>query len=244
VYDNHSTHRVKEHFEYFHKLYEEGLITQVTFTTETSTFNAFSKATACNMFGMQHEIDPNKGKFDFLLFLDNDIILTAAWDKKLKRAWEYVKNKKLQHIKVIGQKPGGIKNIQERYDIGDMKAAVGSLGGSGLWSVRPNFFRDVGYLDIPPLVGHDKKHDQMYWRKLQTASKGKPYIMGLATKLGIHCGRLAGSVCNRLERNRGKSSNHKYSVIAFEKQECDIDKLSFDDFYKEIVGNEVLINDW
>lgn len=244
VYDNHSTYRVKEHFDYFNKLYEQGDIVQVTFTTETSTFNAFSKATACNMFGQQHEMDPNKAKYKFLLFLDNDIILTPAWDKKILRAWKFVKQNKLNHIKVIGQKPGGIKNIRERYDIEGMKAAAGYLGGSGLWAVRTNFFTDVGYLNLNDLVGHDKRHDQLYWRKLQGVSGGKPYILGLATKLGVHCGKIAGSVCNRLSKNRGKSKEQKHAVIQFDRQETEIDKMSFEDFYKNIVGNEELIKDW
>ena len=50
VYDNQTNHRLKEHFEYFADLYEKGLVSQVTFNTNASTFNAFSKAASNNMF--------------------------------------------------------------------------------------------------------------------------------------------------------------------------------------------------
>ena len=69
VYDNLTSYKVPEHFLYWAMLYEKGLITQVTFNTKESTFGAFSKATACNMFGLQHESDPQKDKYDFLVFI-------------------------------------------------------------------------------------------------------------------------------------------------------------------------------
>lgn len=245
VYNNGTSYRLKEHFEYFQDMFEKGVVDQVCFTTPTTTFNAFSKATAWNMFGLQHEQDPNKSRCAFILLIDNDIIMTAAWDKKLSKAWKYVRDNKLNYIKVIGQRPGGIKSITERYQIDDdLKAVVGSLGGSGLWSVRPNFFRDVGYLDLKRLVGQDKQHDQMYWRLLQEKSGGKSYIMGLQSKLGVHCGNIAGSVCNRLAKNRGKPDEHKNKIIQFAKQEDDIESLPFDEFYKKIINDEQLLKDW
>jgi hypothetical protein len=118
---------------------------------------------------------------------------------------DYVKQKKLKHIKVIGQIPGGIKSRKEKHQINkNMLGFAGTLGGSGLWSVQPDFFRTVGYLNLRQLVGHDKKHDQQYWRLLQASSPGKPYIMGVNKKLGIHCGKQAGSVCNKLTRNSNR----------------------------------------
>jgi len=242
VYDNQTNYLIEEHFEYFMRLYSEGKITQVTFNTDASTFNAFSKASSCNAFGLQHNQDPKKDSYDYLVMLDNDIIVVPNWDAKLKRGWEFVTKSKLNNIKVIGQLPGGIKNRTDRYEFKGMVARAGKLGGSGLWSVRPNFFDDVGVLPLKQLVGQNKRHDQMYWGLMSKASGGKPYILGLKTKLGIHCGRMAGSVCNRLTRNRGNKNKSK--VICFEEQENNIGKISFDDFYTKIINNKNLLMDW
>jgi len=243
VYDNASNYRVEEHFMFFNELYQKGFIKQVTFTTEASTFKAFSKASTCNFFGLQHEQDPKKDSYDFLLMLDNDIILTPGWDTILKTAWDYVKEKKLKHVKVIGQLPGGIKGKFESHTINkDLVGRVGTLGGSGLWSVKPDFFRTVGFLDLRTLVGHDKKHDQNYWRLLQQSSPGKPYIMGVNKKLGIHCGKQAGSVCNRLTRNR--NSSNKCDLIKFENAEKRIDSMDFQKFYNSVYNDKALIGDW
>ncbi len=234
IYDNASNHLLKDHFLYFYNLYYSGQISQVTFTTETSTFKAFSKASTCNFFGQQHEQDPNKDKYDYLVMLDNDIIVAPDWDVKLLTAWKYVTKHNMKTIKVIGQRPGGIKHLDAKvYEIGkNLNGRIGSLGGSGLWAVRPNFFRDVGFLDLKRLVGQDKKHDQLYWQLMSKASGGKPYIMGLVTKLGYHCGPMAGSVCNRLSRNRNAPDKRK--VIKFEENENRISSLDFDTFYKKI----------
>lgn len=243
VYDNQSNFMIKDHFKYFSKLYQKGVISQITFTTNESTFNAFSKASTCNFWGAQHEMDPQKDNYEFLLMLDNDIILTPEWDVYLKQAWDYVKNKKLKHIKVIGQLPGGIKNKKDEHKINsNLLGRVGTLGGSGLWSVRPNFFRDVGYLDLKQLVGHNKRHDQLYWRNLQIASGRKSYIMGINRKLGIHCGRLAGSVCNTLTRERNKSKALEH--IKFEEGDENIRSMDFETFFTKIYEDKQLIGDW
>ena len=233
VYDNASNHLLQDHFMYFFHLYNSKQVTQVTFTTEESTFNAFSKASTCNFFGQQHEQDPKKDSYDYLVMMDNDIIVTPDWDEKLLKAWNYVKKHNLNNVKVIGQRPGGIKHVDPKvYEIDKgLNGRIGVLGGSGLWSVKPNFFRDVGFLDLKRLVGQDKKHDQLYWQMMQRASGGKPYIMGLVTKLGYHCGPIAGSVCNRLTRNRGAN---KCEVIKLEGNEKQVSSFDFDTFYKKI----------
>jgi len=243
VYNNATNYRLDEHFLFFHELYKKGFISQVTFTTEESTFHAFSKASTCNFFGRQHEEDPKKDKYDFLLFLDNDIILTPGWDKTLKEAWDYVRSKKLKHIKVIGQLPGGIKTKIEKHRINEnLIGHVGSLGGSGLWSVNTDFFRTVGYLDLRALIGHHKKHDQNYWRQLARSTPGKPYIMGLDKKLGIHCGKQAGSICNNLTKNRNNPKVDE--VIKFKEAEKNIDSHDFKSFYESIINNKALLKDW
>jgi len=239
VYDNETNYRLKEHFDYLYKLYAKRLISQITFTTSESTFNAFSKASTCNFFGQQHEQDPNKDKYMFLVVLDNDIIVTPGWDTKLAKAWKFVNKNKLRHIKVIGQLSGGIKNVTEKYMIGKTIAKAGKLGGSGLWSLRPNFFREVGFLDLKRLVGHNKMHDQLYWNLLEVSTKGKPYILGLDEKLGIHCGLKAGSICNVLQRHPDALER-----IKFKSAEEEIDKLDFKMFYEQISNNVSLIKDW
>lgn len=244
VYNNQTNYLIEEHFSYFLKLYKRGLITQVTFNTNASTFNAFSKASASNIFGLQHEQDPMKDKFMFLVMLDNDIIVTPKWDKKLSIAWKYVKKNKLNHIKVIGQLPGGIKHRSMKLDIGEMHGEVGKFGGSALWSVRPNFYKDVGFLDLNKLVGYDKKHDQHYWVLMDRASGGKPYILGLREKLGIHCGKFSGSVCNRLTSSKGRDNIDRENLINFKQAEKNISSMNFDTFYNSIVNDKKLLSDW
>jgi hypothetical protein len=242
VYNNESNYLLKEHFDYFYKIYKKGYISQVTFTTSDSTFNAFSKASTCNFFGHQHNEDPLKDKYNFLVILDNDIIVTPKWDVKLHEAWSYVAKHKLNHVKIIGQLPGGIKNKIEKHKIGNMNCRVGKLGGSGLWSIRTNFFNDIGFLNLKNLINHNKKHDQSYWRLLEQKTNGKPYILGLQHKLGIHCGKYTGSVCNKLTRIKDKKEQDK--AIQFKDAEEGIEKISFEDFYNEIIDDEQLLNDW
>lgn len=243
VYDNSTNYLIAKHFAFFCEKYISREISQITFTTKASTFNAFSKASTFNFFGKQHQEDPNKNNYDFILCLDNDIIVMPEWDKYLKTAWEYIQTKKMKNIKVIGQLPGGIKQVRSEIVINDnMKGKTGFLGGSGLWSMRSNFFEDVGTLDLTQLIKHDKKHDQNYWKLMQSKNGNDPYIMGINVKLGIHCGKVAGSVCNRLTHNRTNPKKEK--LICFEQAEQKIDELSFDEFYKNIVNDTHLIKDW
>jgi len=242
VYNNQTNYMIEEHFKFFCKLYMKGFITQLTFNTDASTFNAFSKASTCNMFGLQHEQDPEKDKCDFLLMLDNDIILTPGWNEKVSQAWRYIRKNKLNHIKVVGQLPGGIKQKNQEHQIAPgLIGRAGMLGGSGLWTVRPNFFTDVGLLPLKTLVGQNKRHDQLYWQLLQKASGTRSYIMGLNQKLGIHCGKLAGSVCNVLTKQRGKKN---LNDICFSEADENIRNKNFDEFYKQIFENKQLLADW
>jgi len=243
VYNNATNHLIENHFAYFCKMYMKGYVDQICFTTTKSTFNAFSKASTCNFFGHQHEQDPEKAKYEFMVMLDNDIIVTPEWDLKLRSAWKYVRKNKMNDIKVIGQLPGGIKRRSKpNLPISDgILGATGQLGGSGLWSVRSNFFTDVGFLDLSRLVNHDKKHDQMYWQLMAKATRGQNYIMGINQKLGIHCGKNAGSVCNVLTRNKGKD---KLEKIKFENAEENLSKIPFDEFYTMIENDKQLIGDW
>lgn len=239
VYDNSTTEKLEEHFALWYKLYEKKLISQVTFTSEDSTFNAFSKASTCNFFGLQHEQDPNKNKYDFLLFLDNDIILTPGWDSILKQSWIDVTKNGLSDVLVISQIPGGVKERKDvSQKIAGFRAAIGRNGGSALWSIRPNFFEKVGLLDLKRLVGLNKRHDQLYWRQLERVTGGRPYILGLDYKLGVHCGSLSYSVCNVLTKNKPSNVNLK-------EKEDDTDKylegIGFPEFYEAIINDEELL---
>jgi hypothetical protein len=243
VYDNSTNYLVKEHFLYFSELYEKGIVTQVTFNTDKSTFGAFSKAVASNQFAKLHLEDPEKDNYSFLLLLDNDIIVTPGFDKTLRQAWKNIKKLGMNNIKIVGQLPGGIKG-KKLLDItiAGFPACEGKLGGSGLWGVQSNFFEDVGLLDLKKFVNQNKRHDQEYWHLTEKSTNGRPYILGLKSKLGIHCGTLSGSICNTLSRD--KNNPKRFEIIKFKEQEKIIDNMSFDEFYKKIINNKVLNNDW
>ncbi len=243
IYDNLTSYRIDEHFSYFNELYKSGIIKQVTFNTPSSTFFAFSKAVSSNMFGLQHMQDPKKNEFSFLVLMDNDMIVTPEWDEKIKRVWKIVNKTNLNHIKIISQCPGGIKP-KIPLDLGttDISAVTGKLGGSGLWTTRSNFFEDVGLLDLRSLVGHNKKHDQMYWHLMDKKSGGKNYILGIQTKLAYHCGAICGSVCNQLTKIKDKKEALKR--IRFQESDENISKMDFDSFYKFIESRRDIVKGW
>lgn len=240
VYDNLTNYKIDEHFMYWNLLYQKGLISQVTFTTKESTFNAFSKVISTNLFGLQHQMDPNKNKYDFLVLLDNDTIVLEGWDSFLLQAWKDVEKFKLSNIKVISQLPGSIMNKHDiPHKICGYNSKTGKSGGGEFWCVRNNFFEDVGFLDVKPVIGLDKKHDQNYWPMLEASSMGKDYILGTERRLCIHAGGVAGSLCNTLTRNR--NTKNRLDLIKFEQQEEDINRLNFDEFYKSIKDNKELL---
>jgi len=243
LFNNLTNHLLKEHFEYTYNLLNQGLITQATFNTPDSTFKAFSKATSLNAFGLMHEQDPQKDSYFFLVFLDNDVIVTPGWDEVLYVAWKYVNSTKLANIKVITQLRSGMKCTGiTKHSVAGHRAHIGSLGGSALWSTRSNFFRDVGFINLRELVNYDKRHDQIYWRLMGQKTQGKDYILGLETNLGYHCGPEAGSICNVLTKHR--KDGNKLDIIKFEAQEENIEKLSFDEFYKMIKSDPRMNRGW
>jgi len=243
VYNSRTNYLLDQHNEYLFQMYKEGVIKQFTFLSEASVFNAFDKAVCSNLAGLQHEMDPNKDKYDFLLMIDNDIIVTKMYDIMIKKCWDFINKNKLKNIHVIGQAPGGIKGKTKIGEVAGVLFRQGKLGGSGLWSVRPSFFRDVGFLDIKSLVGLSKRHDQLYWKKLDKSSGGQPYIGAISAKLGIHCGKHAGSICNVMSKGRG-SAKEKLEKIKFSHAEEKIAAMSFDEFYKLITDDERLMQDW
>lgn len=244
IYDNSTNFRVREHWEYFYNLYKNGIIVQCTFNTDTSTFNAFSKASSCNQFGQTHMADPKWNQYDFLTILDNDCIVMPEWDEIIKKAWKEVRNDNnlKNKIKIIGQSPGGIKGKTYDKKIAGLDVRVGIAGGSGFWCIQSDFFKTVGFLDLTKLVGQDKKHDQQYWTLLEKINKGEPYIIGLNKKLCIHCGKISGSICNTLTRN--KLNKGKLDMVKFEDAEKKIESMSFSEFMKFIENDKSMVNDW
>ena len=242
IYDNLTNYKLENHFALYYSLFSDGIIKQVTFNSKESTFDSFSKVVALNQFGKLHEEDPDKDKFDFLLFMDNDIIVTNGWDEILTQAWSDVKRLQYYDVKIIGQAPGGIKEKRKCPNkIAGGEALLGKFGGSGFWSVRSNFYREIGFLDVSNLKGINKKHDQMYWKKLQKATNSKSYIMGLKKKLCVHCGGMAGSVCNVISQG---ADDRKMEQIKFKDKDTNIGKMSFSDFYKKIINDKKLSNNW
>ena len=243
VYDNSTNYHIREHFEYAYNLYKHGLVVQYIFNTDKSTFGAFSKAVSWNHFGKLHMMDPQWDTCDFITLLDNDIIVTESWDLYIKKAWKMVNKLGKNNIKIIGQIPGGIKSTKTfGHQIEGCDAKVGKLGGSGFWSVKPNFFKEIGFLDIKKFVGRSKSHDQQYWNIIERINKGQPYILGLNKCLCIHCGSLAGSVCNVLTQN--KTNKNKLDKIKFENAEKKIENMKFDEFFKSIQKNDKLARSW
>jgi len=149
----------------------------------------------------------------------------------------------MNNIKVICQLPGGVKEKKLlKTTIAGFPACEGKLSGSGLWSIQNNFFTEIGLLDLKDFQGLSKRHDQVYWRKIEKCTNGKPYILGIKKKLAVHVGALVGSLCNTLTRNR--NDPNVLEKIKFIEQEKRIDAMSFEDFYSEIINNKKLINDW
>lgn len=238
IYDNLTNYKLKEHWEYLYNLFRLGLVSQVTFNSTDSTFNAFSKAVASNQFGYLHMNDPMWNTYDFLVILDNDIIVFPGWDSIILSAWEELKKRSMyEQIHIITFLPGGITmRKQVPFKICDREVQVGRCSGSGFWCVKNSFFKDIGYLDIKTLVGHDKRHDSSYWNLLERKSRGKEYVLGIGGKppLCFHCGGIAGSICNTLSRN--KSKPEKYELIKFKESEEKIDSMSFDEFMSYVRG--------
>ena len=236
VYDNLTDHNIGKHFEYYHKKFEEGVIDQICFTTKRSTFNAFSKATSSNMFGAQHMMDPQKDNYEFILMMDNDIIVTPGWDTMLKKAWKDVEKFKMNYIKIVGQIPNGVvqrKDIMEK--IAGLKTQVGTFGGSGFWSVRPNFYIDVGLLNLKQMVGMNKKHDQHYWKLLFDSAKTHGYALCIDHILFYHAKHAVGSVCNTLTTQR----NPTKGMQQINNEDDKLASMSFEDFYKTISNEEL-----
>lgn len=244
IYNNLTDHKLDSHVVYFNKLYKEGRVAQVVYNSKKSTFSAFSKAVSIVQFGTQHLFDPRKDEYDYLVIMDNDIVVMPGWDKVFKKVWKEIKAKGLNtKHKVVTQYPGGIIDPRPEIpqgpqklggmpyrNLGGFETSVGVCGGSGFWTMLPDFFNDVGFLPIAPLVGKDNADDQVYWGLMQQKSGDRQYIVGVKEEMAFHCGGDFGSVCNILrEQHRGKE---RFDQIQFEDSEDRYLTMSFDEFYQ------------
>jgi hypothetical protein len=122
--------------------------------------------------------------------------------------------------------------------IAGVKCKEGRLGGSGLWSVKHDFFDKIGLLQLKNFIGASKRYDQSYWHLVEIYTGGKSYILGLDHRLGVHCGSLSYSVCNVLTRTK----------MSLEEAEEQTDKyiggLSFEEFYNAVSTDEALLKEW
>lgn len=236
IYDNLTNFQIREHFEYAYNLYKHKLISSYNFNTEESTFGAFSKAVASNQFGFLHMMDPYKNNYDFLLILDNDVIVYPGWDNIIFNVWNFIKEKGMDHIKIVTQYPGGTKSRVGIGEIDGFELFEGKFGGSDFWCVKPDFFDEVGFLDIRNLKKKNKGHDIQYWKLLDKASGGRPYTVCVKAKICFNCGAICGSVCNELTRNMNRPAEHIEKLISFEEVDKQIESMSFDEFMNKISG--------
>ena len=232
VYDNLTSHRFKDHIDYYTKQFRHNIISKFIINSDSSTYNCFSKVCAFNEFGFDHEQDPDKDGIDFLVLLDNDMILTPAWNEKAFAVINGLSNH--ENIHIVTQCPGGVSDRKESITVNGIKCDVGVHGGSGFWILKPTFFREIGYLDCNLVKGLNKKHDQNYWRKIEKVTNGKKYALAIHHIMALHTGPVySGSVCNILTKDKMDFKN-----IRLEEEDKNIENMDFDTFYNEIKDNE------
>ena len=235
VFDSLTNYRLKDHVDYFESLFEKKEIDFFSFANKRSTFNAFSKASCLNFFGHMHLDDPSDST-NMIVLLDNDMIVREDWDLIALEAWREIKRLRLSNIHIVTQYPGGTTIISEvNVDVPKVsRAFLGIRSGSGFWCLKPDFFNKVGFLDLSNLTGLNKKHDQLYWKKLAQINNGQPYVIALMSPMCLHCGKIAGSVCNVLTRQ------HDPNKAIFKEQDKKIESMTFDEFYSKIQSDASL----
>ncbi|KKK73581.1 hypothetical protein LCGC14_2892410, partial [marine sediment metagenome] len=191
---------------------------------------AFSKVVASNMFADQHKGDPKGGECDYIVCLDNDMIVTPGWDSRVNLIWRAVidKPRVLGNTKIIGQ-IGIMSKQQTLVDIGENeRVVIGKKGGSGFWVVLPNFFEEWGRLNIRHFIGKHKGYDGAYWAQIEKTHSGV-YTAGIDGRpLVYHCGDMVGSVCLRLEEGQVPTSE-----IA-QRADEQLGRMDFAEFYEMV----------
>lgn len=239
VFDNCMSTRLDEHFIYFCNLYKVGRLQKYVVNTVTSTYNAFSKAMSFNEFGLFIESHPNKNEYEWLLCLDNDmIIIQKGWDDYIASMFNEVDKHEGNTIQIVTQYPGGVSGSDHMF--GNIKVRVGVNGGSGFWNIRPDFFSKVGLLEPEPLLGISKRHDIHYWEKLNKFSRGQPYTVAIDLPLALHvayCNGMDLSVCKAIR-------NDHASNVDFESFDALVEGLQYDDFLEWIKRDEDVFRRW
>lgn len=187
----------KKIFKYYTDMLSEGLIHTLIINSKDALHNAFGKAVSSNQFAYLQKVWPDA---DYMTILDNDVwIVDKTWTKKISSVFQAFGEDPdyADQIKVVSQAPGGICGEKEWLEIEGMEVMLGVYGGSGFWNVRGNFFEDVGVLNLQDLVGHDKKHDQEYWKLCMKRTKNAKYVAGINHPMSIHAGD-GFSICNAL----------------------------------------------
>lgn len=242
VFDNCTTHNIDGHFTYFSYLYKQGKLQKYVVNTLISTFNAFSKAMSFNEFGVYIESLPDKSIYDFLLCLDNDMILVEKdWDLIIKEAMEAT-SKKIPTLEIWAQYPGGCSGHDYTIPIKgqDTTIRLGINSGSGFWCIKPDFFSRVGLIEPELLVGINKRHDIELWSKLNELHKGKPYVCAIKIPMALHFSYFNGkdlSICKPTRNDPSKEIIHH-----------DVEKLvnsmSYEEFIEFIKKDEELFSQW
>jgi len=229
VYDNLTDYLVRDHWGFFCSLYEKGLITKYVANTRHSTFGCFSKAVAWNEFGHIHMMDPLWDTTDFLLCLDNDILVTDGWDLVVSSIWSSLKESEwYKYIHVVTQWYGSKLGQKNKTELNGYTCHLGTHTGSGFWAVKPTFFLDVGFLDITKFIGLNKKHDQFYWQMMLEKNQGLPYICGVEHMLFYNCGWWGTkSLCNTL-------TVCPDSDVSFSEEEDKLSQMTFSEFYSAV----------
>ena len=242
VFDNLTQTRVDDHFNYFCDLYKQGKIKKYVVNTTESTCNCFSKATSWNEMGLFVETHPNKEMYDWILCIDNDmIIIEPGWDDIIKETMEVVE-KKVPDIMIYTQAPGGVSGTEITIPIKgkDVSARIGVNGGSGFWNVPTDFFSKIGLLELEPLVNINKRHDLNLWEKLNEWSNGTPYTFAINLPLALHTGYYNGqdlSICK-------KTRNNPSLNIDFEEFDTIVGNMNFEEFITWIKKDQEVFRKW
>jgi len=243
LFDDRSKENLAERFQYYKYLVENNKIAHLEILPSDSkiSFNTFGKAVSWNIFGYISSFMFPEQYFDWILLIDNDIIVRKeGWDTKLIETWRRINQyKELKTIQVVTQAPGGIMGEKLEFDLEDgYKIRVGSAGGSGFWFLKKDYFKNMGLLPLKFLIGKSKGHDQLSWQLHQLRTNSRRYVAGLWDKLALHIGHNR-SICNYLTWGREKKTAPGDKIRAdrikeaIEKEENKLKQISLDEVIKK-----------
>jgi hypothetical protein len=242
VYDNVTTYRTKEQWEYFRSLYEDGKICKYVANTVTSTYGCFGKIVSFNDFGFYIAAHPNPNAYEMIVCLDNDMIAVEdGWDDLVVAARTEL-NKGPNHIEIIGQYPGGTSGYETEIVLNGKKyrSRIGIQGGSGFWCMQPDFFDKVGFLDPKDFVGVGKGHDTSLWKKLSDFTGGKPYTYVIDHPMFLHFSYVNGKDLSICRTNRHDPS----MIVVHEDVDKFVEAMPYEDFIAFIKKDVDILSKW